>query len=729
MVAFALLVVLLLVPAFIASVPGGNPSGSAATVPSAGGPSLPVAAPALPTPIRHVITIMMENEGVDQIYGKVPYETQLANKYAWGGDPFTSSPSTGYYAVCHPSAPNYLALTAGEPLQCGTDAYNTYSANNVAYVMDSKNVSWLAYMESASSNCQTSNSGAYVVHHDPFAYFTDISNVCAKHVLATPNLIKDFPYASVPPAYTWITPNYTDDGHRTSASYGDTWLSQFVPKLMAQPWFASTVIFVVWDESYGQSPNSGYSGLVGGPVFFAAASPYTLGRGAYGLNSSHYNLLSTTEWLLGLPSTGHQDGTSTFPAMKTLFNVTSSTPPPSYAVSGSVTNTTAGPIAGAMVYANGSTTHNSTTASATGAFSFTFGNGTYQVTATAPGYVPASTSVTVSGQAVSGVSLVLSPVPRAPPPTYPVNGSVLDQGTNGSITDSTVFANNSSASVSATSSSTGAFSFELSNGTYTVTAVASGFDSQTETFTVSGQAISGLDLRLAPTAPPPVTYSVSGLVLAYPNATPVAGAEVFANSTAGSIAVAATSNGSYEFHLPNGTYELTASALGYAPLTDGVQVNGTAVLALNLELVPHNLPTYPAAGVVRNTNGSGPVSNATLFFTNGSYTIRVLTNTTGGFLAILPSGTYSVTVVAGGYVSAVTDVAITGPTATNLNFTLLPVAMTRSGSSAGWTVPTVYYLVAAAGIAVACGTGWLLGRYVRRPGRRPPPQSRSRGPV
>ena len=718
MAALALLAVLLLVPAFLASAPGGNASGSPTVAPPSGGGSLPVSSPSLPTPIRHVITIMMENEGVDQIYGKVPYETQLANKYAWGGDPFTSSPSTGYYAVCHPSAPNYLALTAGEPLQCGTDAYTTYSASNVAYLMDSKNVSWLAYMESASSNCETSNSGAYVVHHDPFAYFSDISNVCASHVLATPNLIKDFPYASAPPAYTWISPNYTDDGHRTSATYGDTWLSQFVPKLMAQPWFASSVIFVVWDESYGQSPNSGYSGLVGGPVFFAAVSPYTIGRGVYGLNSSHYNLLSTTEWLLALPSTGHNDGTSAFPAMKTLFNVTSA-PPASYAVSGSVTNSTSGPIAGATVYANGSSVHNSTTASALGAFSLPLDNGTYQLTATSPGYLPSTVSVVVSGQAVSGVSLVLSPAPRGPPATYLVNGTVLDQRTNGSVGGATVFANNSSASVSATASPSGAYSFELSNGTYAVTAVAGGFGRLTENLTVSGRAVPGLDLRLAPSLPAPTTYSVSGLVLAYPNGTPVPEAEVFANSTAGSIAVAASSNGSYRFDLPNASYSLTATATGFAPLTDEVQVNGTAIAALTLELVASDLPTYPADGIVRNTNGSGPVSNATLFFANGSYVVRVLTNTTGGYSAILPNGTYSVTVVAGGFVSAVTDVSIIGPTATDVNFTLLPVAMTRSGPASGWSVPVGYYLAAAAGIAVACGAGWLLGRYVRRPGRRP----------
>ncbi|MGD0588842.1 MAG: hypothetical protein ABSA63_08645 [Thermoplasmata archaeon] len=86
------------------------------------------------------------------------------------------------------------------------------------------------------------------------------------------------------------------------------------------PTFSSSVIFVVYDESYGAKPDSGYNGLVGGPVYMVAVSPNTYGMGVLTTKTSHYNLLSTFEWLLALPATGTgHDGTSSFPAMKALF--------------------------------------------------------------------------------------------------------------------------------------------------------------------------------------------------------------------------------------------------------------------------------------------------------------------------------------------------------------------------------------------------------------------------
>jgi hypothetical protein len=65
--------------------------------------------------------------------------------------------------------------------------------------------------------------------------------------------------------------------------------------------------------------------VAGGPVYFAAVSPFTEGTGPFTPDSSHYNLLSTTEWLLGLNSTGHNEASGAFPPMKGLFNFTSVT--------------------------------------------------------------------------------------------------------------------------------------------------------------------------------------------------------------------------------------------------------------------------------------------------------------------------------------------------------------------------------------------------------------------
>ncbi len=285
---------------------------------------------ALPTPIQHVFLIMMENEQTGIIYDNETYETELANTYGWGGDG-NNPDGVGYYAVCHPSAPNYLALTSGLPLQCGSDNFNTYSVNNLGNLLDTAGDSWVAWEESASVPCQEYNSanGLYVVRHNPFPYYSDLGgdtpgSACETHVLPIANLTADYPYSQTPPDFTYIAPNVLDDGHSSSALTGDNWLSTFVPRLIAQPWFSSSVIFITYDEAYlpnGDENFTGYGGLEGGPVYTVAISPYTLGVGALTYNASHYDELSTFEWLLGLPGTGTgNDSTVAFPAMVPLFN-------------------------------------------------------------------------------------------------------------------------------------------------------------------------------------------------------------------------------------------------------------------------------------------------------------------------------------------------------------------------------------------------------------------------
>jgi hypothetical protein len=295
----------------------------------------PAASPAgstapLPTPIKHVFLILMENEQTGVIYGQQPYETQLANTYAWGGDANSNADHVGYYAACHPSAPNYLALTSGKTLQCGSDNYNNYSVNNLGNELDTAHESWIDYQESASENCQQNDSlsGLYVVRHNPFVYYSDLGgrtngSACMTHVVPIANLTNDYPYSQTPPAFTYIAPNILNDGHSSSAATGDSWLASFLPNVIKQPWFSSTVVFVVYDEAYtaiGNENFTGYNGLYGGPVYMAAASPYTAGMGALTYNASHYDLLSTMEWLLGLPPTGTgHDGTVAYPVLTSLF--------------------------------------------------------------------------------------------------------------------------------------------------------------------------------------------------------------------------------------------------------------------------------------------------------------------------------------------------------------------------------------------------------------------------
>lgn len=325
-------VVVLAISALAGILPGSSWISGGLAEPKAPATSAAVAAansaPALPTPIKHVFLIMMENEQTNLIYGVEPFQTKLANTYAWGGD--ANNPDhVGYYAVCHPSAPNYLALTSGRSLQCGSDAFSNYTDNNIVYQLQTHGESWIDYEESASYPCQQNNTGLYVVRHNPLVYYSDLGGTtpgssCMTHVVPIANLTNDYPYSETPPAFTYIAPNILNDAHSSSAATGDWWLSTFIPKIIAEPWFSSTVVFIVYDEAYKANGNenfTGYDGLEGGPVYMAAVSPYTEGMGALTYNASHYNLLTTMEWLLGIPQThtGPRVGTPEFPVLTSLF--------------------------------------------------------------------------------------------------------------------------------------------------------------------------------------------------------------------------------------------------------------------------------------------------------------------------------------------------------------------------------------------------------------------------
>jgi hypothetical protein len=138
------------------------------------------------------------------------------------------------------------------------------------------------------------------------------------------------------PNYAFFTPNLLDDGHNENHVTSDAWLSTFVNTwFLNQSFMKSSVLFITYDEG---TLSIGYTAdgvtLKGGAVPFYAISPYTVGVASlpnhpYTTPSGQYNLLSTTEWLLGLGTTGNYDNPyGPFPVMGGLFNFSDSRPFP-----------------------------------------------------------------------------------------------------------------------------------------------------------------------------------------------------------------------------------------------------------------------------------------------------------------------------------------------------------------------------------------------------------------
>src|SRR6202521_500292 len=159
------------------------------------------------TRVDHVFLIVMENHSAAQVWNtaSTPYITSLGN---------LGARASNYFAITHPSLPNYLDLYGGSNYGITTDcspASNCHvNAPNLADSFDAAGVSWKGYFESMPATCGTANSGQYAVRHNPFVYFDDIrlnSARCAAHVVQYTRLANDLASNATTPNFAWITPN------------------------------------------------------------------------------------------------------------------------------------------------------------------------------------------------------------------------------------------------------------------------------------------------------------------------------------------------------------------------------------------------------------------------------------------------------------------------------------------------------------------------------------------
>ena len=269
-------------------------------------------APALfASSIHHVVLVLLENAEASTVLKNGPYEESLSDNYAY---------AQYDYGICHPSAPNYLALTSGGTFtQCGTDAYHTYTGSNIGDLLAAKKESWASFSESMPKPCSTTDSYPYAVKHNPLVFYSDIAKNktrCAAHDLTFTSWASDVKAGTIP-NFAFITPNLKNDGHDTGVAYADTWLKGWLTPLLKASWAKSTVFLITYDEG---STNSGYNHYAGGHVFLVAVSPYCPAGTLITANSSHYSVLTTVEWLLGLGSNGRSDKATVNPPLQELFS-------------------------------------------------------------------------------------------------------------------------------------------------------------------------------------------------------------------------------------------------------------------------------------------------------------------------------------------------------------------------------------------------------------------------
>ncbi len=281
--------------------PTGHPTGT--PVPTAAPTAGPVRTPPprpRPTPppvsgsIDHVVVVWLENKEATGI-------TAATMPYLYGLS-VTYGRADKYYAVSHPSLPNYLAFWSGSTQGKHDDGTYDFSGPSLSSQMAAApGRSWRTYAQDyPATGCKTGDSypggvdgpgvaGTYVRKHNPAMSFTSVSGDPAGQCANIQPLARFDPNVNV----AFVVPNLCNDAHDCSLKTADAFLKGFVPEVTGAAAWAHTLLVISFDE--GKTSTNG-----GGRIFTAVMRP-----GLSGVVSStsytHYSLLRTIEELNGLP--------------------------------------------------------------------------------------------------------------------------------------------------------------------------------------------------------------------------------------------------------------------------------------------------------------------------------------------------------------------------------------------------------------------------------------------
>jgi hypothetical protein len=257
--------------------------------PTAGSFAASGGSPAAIGPPR-VWLIIMENRSYGQVIGQAnaPFLNAFAARYG---------SATDYHAVARPSQPNYLALISGSTQGVTDNNVHDLDAMTLLDQLEAAGRSWRVYAENVPSACfrgatatnGPDGEGTYVRKHEPAISFLSISRNperCAR--------IGNLGSFSVDAAdFNLIIPNLCHDMHDCSTRVGDSWLAQFVPRLLNSDAFRQGGLLVVTFDEASSHDESQHTVLLFADSGMSPGTRVTA-------QANHYSLLRTIQTVFGL---------------------------------------------------------------------------------------------------------------------------------------------------------------------------------------------------------------------------------------------------------------------------------------------------------------------------------------------------------------------------------------------------------------------------------------------
>ncbi len=282
--------------AFPTQTPSLAPASTCTLVPSA-----------TPTPLvpnfDHIVVIVFENKEFGTVIGnpRMPGFNRLAREYTL---------LTQYYAVTHPSLPNYIAMVGGDTFGITSNCEDCFiDAPSLPDLIEASGRTWITYREDMPSPCFVGSKVDYVQKHNPFIYFDSIrldAARCERGIVPFSNLNADLAAGPLP-NFVFITPNLCNDAHDCGLDVADAWLTKLlnllIPALNADG--DAWLVILTWDEGQGDHSCCGLPEKAGGRVATVLVSPRVKNGFEDDTPYTHYSLLKTIAEAWGLPYLGH----------------------------------------------------------------------------------------------------------------------------------------------------------------------------------------------------------------------------------------------------------------------------------------------------------------------------------------------------------------------------------------------------------------------------------------
>ncbi len=244
----------------------------------------------------HVVICILENHSYAQLIGNssAPYLNQLV---------FKSANLMEYYALTHPSQPNYIMLFSGSNQGETTDnlpAGTPWTTPNLGASLLNAGFTFEAYSEGLPSMGSTvASSGAYARKHCPWVNWqgtgtNQIPASCNKSMLDFPTDFNNLPDLS------FVIPDQNNDMHNGSdparIARGDLWVEDKLGAYIEWAQLNNSLFILTFDEDNFTTTNKIMCLFIGPMVR----------QGNYYLKGySHYDLLHTLEDMFGLPYAGN----------------------------------------------------------------------------------------------------------------------------------------------------------------------------------------------------------------------------------------------------------------------------------------------------------------------------------------------------------------------------------------------------------------------------------------